>query len=178
MYVLGAPAWPRVCHQRGPLPRLRFSVRRRAPGRGLRTLAQPPARLAGGLPGRICPVEPFSIVPRRLAGGCAPRLPGGGVTEKRILGGWGHGKAHSARHGSRRLRLSVRRRAGMRLSVSPHARPSLAAHGSSQPGTGPQGRRRLGPVSSGLRKRREVRVMGPFPPYVRSQKWNWLLPSA
>jgi len=33
----------------------------------------------------VCPVGPFSIVPRRLAGGCVPRLPGGDVTEKRIL---------------------------------------------------------------------------------------------
>ena len=35
---------------------------------------------------RICPVEPFSIVPRRLAGGVAPHAPpSGDVTEKRIL---------------------------------------------------------------------------------------------
>ena len=34
---------------------------------------------------RICPVEPFFIVPRSLAGGYAPRLSGGDVTEKRSL---------------------------------------------------------------------------------------------
>ena len=31
----------------------------------------------------------------------------GGLTEKRILGGWGHGKAHSTCGQSRRVRLSV-----------------------------------------------------------------------
>ena len=44
----------------------------RAPGRGLRTLAQTPRQPGGGLPERICPVEPFSIVPRSLAGGFGP----------------------------------------------------------------------------------------------------------
>ena len=34
---------------------------------------------------RICSVGPLFIVPRRLAGGCAPRLPGGDVTERRSL---------------------------------------------------------------------------------------------
>ena len=34
-----------------------------------------------------------------------------------------HGKAHSARRGSRRLRLSVRRRARMRPSARPHGPP-------------------------------------------------------
>ena len=33
----------------------------------------PPRSLAGGLPEHICPVGPLSKVPRRLAGGCAPR---------------------------------------------------------------------------------------------------------
>ena len=56
-----------------------------APGRGLRTLAQPPPQPGGGLLERICPVGPFSIVPRRLAGGRAPRPPGGDVTERRSL---------------------------------------------------------------------------------------------
>ena len=149
-----------------------------APSRHLRVPGATPPQPGGGLLERICPVEPLSIVPRRLAGGLRSAPPG----RRR------NGKAHSARHGSRRLRLSVRRRARLRLSVRrrarlrlsvrPHARPSLAAHGSPQSGAGPQGRRRLRPVSSGLRKRREVRVMGPFPPYVRSRKWNWLLPSA
>ena len=57
----------------------------RAPGRGLRTLAQTPPQPGGGLPERVCPVEPFSIVPRRLAGGLVPRLPSCDVTEKRSL---------------------------------------------------------------------------------------------
>ena len=57
----------------------------RAPNRGLRTLAQPPPQAGGGLLERVCPVEPFSIVPRRLAGGLVPRLSGGDVTEKRSL---------------------------------------------------------------------------------------------
>ena len=83
------------------------------------------------------------------------------------------GKAHSAQHGSRRLRLFVRRRAGIRPSAGPRATPApsprglgdrharAVAHGSPQPGAGPRGRRRLGSVSSGLRKRREggVRVL-------------------
>ena len=34
--------------------------RGQAPGRGLRTLAQPPLRLGGRLPERICPVGPLS----------------------------------------------------------------------------------------------------------------------
>ena len=51
-------------------------------GRDLRALAQPPRQPGGGLLERICPVELFSIVPRRLAGGCALRLPGSDVTEK------------------------------------------------------------------------------------------------
>ena len=34
---------------------------------------------------RICPVGSLFIVPRRPAGGYVPRLPGGDVTEKRIL---------------------------------------------------------------------------------------------
>ena len=33
-------------------------------------LAQPAPRLGGGLLGHVCPVGPFSIVPRILAGGC------------------------------------------------------------------------------------------------------------
>ena len=57
----------------------------RTPGRGLRTPAQTPRQAGGGLPERVCPVEPFSIVPRSLAGGLVPRLPGGDVTERRIL---------------------------------------------------------------------------------------------
>ena len=57
----------------------------RAPDRGLRTLAQPPPQPGGGLLERVCPVEQLSIVPRSLAGGLVPRLPGGDVTEKRSL---------------------------------------------------------------------------------------------
>ena len=82
--VSWCPAWPRARHQRGPLPRLRLSVRSN-PNRDLRTLAQPPPQPGGGLLERVCPVEAFSIVPRRLAGGCAPRPSGGDVTERRTL---------------------------------------------------------------------------------------------
>ena len=53
--------------------------------RGLQALAQPPPQPGGGLLERICPVGPLFIVPRRLAGGCAPRLPGNDVTERRSL---------------------------------------------------------------------------------------------
>ena len=53
----------------------------------------------GGLPERICPVEPLSIVPRSLAGG----LPHTSRAPRR------HGKAQSARSGNRRVRLSVSR---------------------------------------------------------------------
>ena len=48
-------------------------------------LGATPPQPGGGLLERVCPVEPFFIVPRRPAGGCVPRLPGGDVTEKRIL---------------------------------------------------------------------------------------------
>ena len=54
-------------------------------GRGLQAPAQPPPQPGGGLLERICPVGPFSIVPRSLAGGC-PTPPGRrDVTEKCIL---------------------------------------------------------------------------------------------
>ncbi len=59
-----------------------------APGRRLRAPAQPAPQPGGGLLERICPVEPFSIVPRSLAGGCAPRLPGGDVTESAFCATW------------------------------------------------------------------------------------------
>ena len=73
-----------------------------APGRGLRALAQPAPQPGGRFPERICPVEPFSIVPRSLAGGC-PTPPGRrDVTEKRILASGRHGKAHSGRGLSRK----------------------------------------------------------------------------
>ena len=45
----------------------------------------PPPQPGGRLLERICPVEPSFIVPRSLAGGCSPRLPGGDVTERRSL---------------------------------------------------------------------------------------------
>ena len=44
-----------------------------------------PPQPGGGLLERICPVGPFSIVPRRLAGGRTPRPPGGDATERRSL---------------------------------------------------------------------------------------------
>ena len=79
-----------------------------APGRRLRVPGATPPQPGGGLLERICPVEPLFIVPRRLAGGCAPRLPGGGVTEKRILDSRGHGKAHSGGTLSRKSALCLR----------------------------------------------------------------------
>jgi len=60
----------------------------------LRTLAQPAPQAGGRLPERICPVEPFSKVPRSLAGGY-PTPPGRhSVTERRIL--WDPGIAECA----------------------------------------------------------------------------------
>ena len=168
-----------------------------APSRGLRAPAQPPPQPGGGLLERICPVGPLFIVPRRLAGGLRSTPPG----RRR------HGKAHSARRGGRRLRLSVRRRAGcappqgrtallrslgavprrsgpatvtrppppatsrlarvsapvsedlMSHGAGDGRRARAAAHGSSQLGAGPRGRRRLGSASSGLKKHREARFM-------------------
>ena len=88
------------------------------------------------------------------------------------------GKAQSARRGSRRLRLSVRCRAKLCPSARPRAAPApspagrawqpsrarrrarAAAHGSSQLGAGPRGRRRLGSASSGLKKHWKVRLTG------------------
>ena len=149
--------------QRGPLPRLRLSVRPGPPAEACGSPAQPPPQPGGGLLEHVCPVGPFSIVPRRLAGGLCPTPPG----RRR------NGKAHSAQHGSRRLHLFVRRRGRLRPSTGPRAAPApsprglgdrhaqAVAHGSSQPSAGPQGRRRLGSVSSGLRKCRGVRVMLP-----------------
>ena len=93
----------------------------RAPGRGLRTLAQPPPQAGGGLLERVCPVEAFSIVPRRLAGGLRPAP----------LGRRRDRKAHSATPQANRVRFSVRcalwARAGMRPSARSRARPSPAA---------------------------------------------------
>ena len=51
--------------------RLRLSVRRRARPRPADPGGTPP-QPGGGLLERICPVGPLFIVPRRLAGGCAP----------------------------------------------------------------------------------------------------------
>ena len=76
--------WPRALHQRGPLPRLRLSVRP-GPRPGPAGPGATPPQPGGGLLERICPVGPFSIVPRRLAGGLVPHLPGGDVTERRTL---------------------------------------------------------------------------------------------
>ena len=52
---------------------------------GLACPRRNPPQPGGRLLERVCPVGPFSIVPRRLAGGLVLRLPGGNVTEKRIL---------------------------------------------------------------------------------------------
>ena len=74
---------------------------------------KPPAAWRGGLPERVCPVGPFSIVPRRLAGGSRPTPPG----RRRDR------KAQPARRGDRGLRLSAGRRARMRPSVRPRGPP-------------------------------------------------------
>ena len=66
------------------LGRVRLSVRSSS-NRDLRVPAQPAPQAGGGLLERVCPVGPFSIVPRSLAGGC-PTPPGRrDVTERRIL---------------------------------------------------------------------------------------------
>ena len=92
------PAWPRTRHQRGPLPRLRLSVRP-GPRPGPASLGATPPQAGGGLLERVCPVEAFSIVPRRLAGGLRPAP----------LGRRCDGKAQSVRSGNRRMRLCVSR---------------------------------------------------------------------
>ena len=88
------------------LGRVRLSVRSNS-NRDLRTLAQPAPQAGGWLLERICPVEPLSIVPRSLAGGC-PTPPGRrSVTEKRILCRRSHGKAHFGAGHSRKSALCV-----------------------------------------------------------------------
>ena len=52
--------------------------------------------------------------------------------------------------------------------VTGDGRRAQVAHGSSQPGAGPQGRRWLGSVSSGLRKCRKVRLIEPKQMRIRS----------
>ena len=64
---------------------LRLSVRSGPTAEACGPWRNPPRSLAGGLLERICPVGSLFIVPRRPAGGYVPRLPGGDVTEKRIL---------------------------------------------------------------------------------------------
>ena len=76
-------------------------------------LGATPPQPGGGLLERICPVGPLFIVPRRLAGGLRSTPPG----RRR------DGKAHSARRGGFRLRLSVRRRARLCPSARPHGPP-------------------------------------------------------
>ena len=97
-------------------------------GRGLRALAQPPPQPGGGLLERICPVGPLFIVPRRLAGGYAPRP-----------------RAATSRKGAfcatRRPQTAPFREAsgGMRLSARPRGPP-------------PQPRRRPPQVGPGNRR--------------------------
>ena len=74
----GAPS-ARPSAQTAPFREVKPKPRFADPG------ATPPPQPGGGLLERVCPVEAFSIVPRRLAGGCAPRPPGGDVTERRSL---------------------------------------------------------------------------------------------
>ena len=82
-----------------------------APGRGLRTLAEPPPQPGGGVARTHLPSwATFHSAPQ-AGGGLRPTPPGRQC----------NGKAHSARRGSRRLRLSVRRRARMRPSAKSRA---------------------------------------------------------
>ena len=57
---------------------------------------------------------------------------------------------------------------GLMPHVAGDSRRAQVAHGSSQPGAGPQGRRWLGSVSSGLRKCRTVRLIEPKQMCIRS----------
>ena len=118
------------------LGRMRFSVSPNS-NRDLRTLAQPAPQAGGGLLERICPVGPFFIVPRSLAGGC-PTPPGcRNVTEKRILRRRPHAKVHSEPAASRKstfwrwpltekCTLCGRRDGRGTLSVGPHAKAHSA----------------------------------------------------
>ena len=146
--------------QRGPLPRLRLSVRPGPKPRPAGPRRNPPPGWRGVARARLPSWAIFHSAPQ-AGGGLCPTPPG----RRR------NGKAHSAQHGSRRLHLFVRRRGRLRPSTGPRAAPApsprglgdrhaqAVAHGSPQPGAGSQGRRRLGSVSSGLRKCRGVRVM-------------------
>jgi len=69
------------------------------------------------------PVRPLEVSPSRKSALCA-----GNVTEKRILHVGPHGKAHSVREQSRRVRLSVRDGARVRFSVE-CAFPELGKRG-------------------------------------------------
>ena len=108
------------------LGRMRFSVSPNS-NRDLRTLAQPAPQAGGWLLERICPVEPLSIVPRSLAGGC-PAHPGRrNVTERRILRRRPHGKAHFGAGHSRKSALCVGDAMERRtLFVGPHAKAHSA----------------------------------------------------
>ena len=144
-----------------------------APGRGLRAPAQ---------------------APRSLAGGLVPRLPGGDVTKKRILGRRlthsappPHGKAQSAARRLGRVRLSVRsdskprsagpgttRPAGWRGVARAHLPSWAIFHSAPQPG----GRlphtsrapRRDGKAQSARRGSRRLRLS--VRPHVRSPSWS------
>ena len=84
----------------------------RAPGRGLRTLAQPPAAWRGVARAHLPSWATLHSAPQ-AGGGLRPTPP-----ERRR-----DGKAHSARRGGRRLRLSVRCRAEMRPSIRSRVAP-------------------------------------------------------
>ena len=84
----------------------------RAPGRDLRALAHPPAAWRGVARAHLPSWAIFHSAPQ--AGGGLRSAPPG---RRR------HGKAHSARRGGRRLRLSVRRRARLCPSARPHGPP-------------------------------------------------------
>ena len=82
-----------------------------APGRGLQVPAQTPPQPGGGVARAHLPSWATLHSAPQAGGGLRPTPPGRQC----------NGKAHSARRGSRRLRLSVRRRARMRPSAKSRA---------------------------------------------------------
>ena len=114
----GVPAWPGVRSQRGPLPRLRLSVRPGPKPRPAGPRRNPPPGWRGVARARLPSWAIFHSAPQ-AGGGLCPTPPG----RRR------NGKAHSAQHGSRRLRLFVRRRSGMCPSVGPRAAPAPSPAG-------------------------------------------------
>ena len=101
----------------------------RAPGRDLRALAQPPPAAWRGVARAHLPSWAFFHSAPQAGGGLRSTPPG----RRR------DGKAHSARRGGFRLRLSVRRRARLCLSARPRGPPPQPRH--RPPQVGPSDRR-------------------------------------